>query len=160
MCIRDRLNTVKRWGRWYIGNPISNVIVSGNSFKNINLNKRDPASLFVGAGYDLQPSDYYPSEYMLVQNVIIENNTIENSGLIAMGTWSSRNIIFDNNRIINPNLYGNKDRFNGYGRMYATNCNNIHFNGNTVEITAEAYGEDGIYTESASDVYVNGGKYN
>ena len=154
------LNTVKRWGRWFIGCPVRNVIISGNGFKNINLNKRDPASLFVGAGVDLQPTDYYPSEYMLVQEVVVEDNTIENSGLIAMGTWSSRNILFDSNKIINPNLYENKDRFDGYGRMYATNCNNVHFDGNMVEITADVYGEDGIYIAEASDVYINGIKRN
>lgn len=152
------VNTVRRWTRWYIGNPIRNVIISGNSLKNTNLNKRDPASLFVGAGTDYQPTDYYPTEYMPTQDVLVENNRIEGSGLIAMGTWSSRNILFADNEIINPNLYENKDRFKGYGRMYATNCSNVHFDGNTVEITADVYGEDGIYTSEATDVYINGTK--
>ena len=147
---------VKRWGRWYIGGPVKNVLVADNHFKNINLNKRDPASLFIGAGNDLQPTGYYPTSYFAVQDVVVENNVVENSGLIAIGVGAARNILFHNNTIINPNLYENRPRFDGFGRMYAINSDNIHFNGNTVEITEEVYGEDGVYTAESNDVYVNG----
>ena len=149
------LNTVKRWQRWFIGTQVRNVIISDNSFKNINLNKRDPAGLFVGAGVDNQPTDYYPVGYPPVEDVVVINNTIENSGLIAMGAFSARNVLFEGNTIINPNLYENKERFNNYGRMYAVNSRNIHFYDNTVENTVSVYGTEGIGTDGSEEVYIS-----
>ena len=54
------LHSVIRWGRWYIGTPITNVIIRNNVLTNNNTAQRDPATMFVGAGYDNQPSNYFP----------------------------------------------------------------------------------------------------
>lgn len=147
------LNTVHRWGRWYLGTPINNVIIRNNVLTNNNTARRDPASLFVGGGYDAQPSDYTPVDYPIVTNVLIENNTIENSTWSAFGTFSSENIVVRKNRFINSNTYPRNNRYNGFGSVYVTHARNILFEKNVI-VDGEKSLDKGCFIDSLTTTNV------
>ncbi|MDO9634293.1 MAG: right-handed parallel beta-helix repeat-containing protein [Paludibacter sp.] len=143
------LNTVHRWGRWYLGTPIDNVIIRNNILTNNNTARRDPASLFVGGGYDAQPSNYTPVDYPIATNVLVENNLVENSTWAAFCTFSSENIVVRNNRFVNSNTFPYKERHKGFGSVYVTHAQNIIFEGNDI-VNGEMSKETGCYIDSLS----------
>ena len=92
--------TMELWTRWYIGTPIDNVIIRGNTFTNCNTSQRDPASVAICAGKDGQPTDYLPVSTHAVTNVLFENNTVEDSTGSALAVFSAENITVRNNRFL------------------------------------------------------------
>ncbi len=143
------VNTVRRWGRWFIGNPVSNVIIRNNVMKNNNTDRRDPATLFVGAGIDSAPSDYKPVPSIVVSNILIENNTVENSTWAAFATFSAHHVIVRNNQFINSNQKPSKKRFEGKGNVFVTNADHIYLINNTILNSKKAF-EEGIFIEDST----------
>ena len=144
------VNTVQRWERWYIGTPIHNVIIRGNSFVDSNTAMRDPASVAVGAGVDKQPTDYYPARTRVVSDILIENNTVKNSTGAALAVFSAENVYIRNNMLLNSNTEPTtKSRRKGWGALWVTHSDGVHIEGNTVENSSDAY-ENGIYVDKTA----------
>jgi len=141
------VNTVQRWTRWYIGTPIDNVIIRGNTFTNCNTSQRDPASVAICAGKDGQPTDYLPVSTHAVTNVLFEDNTVEDSTGSALAVFSAENITVRNNRFLRSNtLPTTKSRRKGWGSVWVTQAENVHFENNTIENSDSAY-ENGLYVD-------------
>lgn len=150
------LNTVVRWSKWYLGTPVSNVIIRNNYLKDCNTDKRDPSSLFVGAGYDYNPSDYYPVNYHSTRDVLVEGNTVENSTWSAFAIFSAKNVHVLGNRFINSNKSPSKTRFAGKGNMFVLNSADIKIEDNVFYNAGESY-ETGLYVdpETTSNITIN-----
>ena len=127
------LNAVLRWERWYIGEPLSNVIIRKNTFTNNNTDRRDPATLFVGAGIDTSPSNYSPVTTHVISDVLIENNIVNNSSWAAFATFSSKNIVIRNNQFLNSNMQASREKYKGMGSAYITNAKNIFWENNLIK---------------------------
>lgn len=151
------LHSVIRWGRWYIGTPITNVIIRNNTITNNNTARRDPATMFVGAGYDNQPSNYFPVKGRAADHVLIENNTVDESTWAAFGIFSAEDIVVRRNKFLNSNNTKTKERFTGYGNVYIVEADNVVFTENQITNNRETY-EKGLFVdESTSDnIYVEG----
>ena len=143
------VNCVIRWSRWYIGTPINNVIIRNNALTNNDTARRDPSALFVGGGYDYQPSDYYPVEGRIATNVLVENNVVDNSAWGAFGMFSAKNVVVRNNQFLNANNSPTKDRFVGMGSAFIVNCDDIVFVDNKFENQEGAY-ENGLFVDETS----------
>ena len=143
------VNCVIRWSRWYIGTPINNVIIRNNVLTNNDTARRDPSALFVGGGYDEQPSNYYPVEGRIATNVLVENNVVDNSTWGAFGMFSAKNVVVRNNQVLNANNSPTKDRFVGMGSAFIVNCDDIVFVDNKFENQEGAY-ENGLFVDETS----------
>ena len=143
------VNCVIRWSRWYIGTPINNVIIRNNVLTNNDTARRDPSALFVGGGYDEQPSNYYPVEGRIATNVLVENNVVDNSTWGAFGMFSAKNVVVRNNQFLNANNSPTKDRFVGMGSAFIVNCDDIVFVDNKFENQEGAY-ENGLFVDETS----------
>ncbi len=153
------LNCVIRWGRWYIGTPIDNVIIRGNVITNNNTARRDPATLFVGGGIDNQPSNYFPVDGRIAKNVLVEGNVVDNSSWSAFGMFSATDTVVRNNKFLNSNNLPTKPRFKGWGSVYIVGCDNIVFTGNEISNGSDAL-EDGVFVDdtSSTNVYAENNK--
>ena len=144
------VNTVLRWDRWFIGNPISNVIIRGNVLTDNNTAQRDPASLFVGAGYDRAPSNYLPVEEPVVRDILIENNRVENSPCAAFALFSAENVIVRNNLFLDSNTRPTiQKNYHGMGNLFILRSKNVRLIGNRLENRKPCH-EQGIYMDSFS----------
>lgn len=151
------LHSVIRWGRWYIGTPIDNVIIRGNVLTNNNTAQRDPATMFVGAGRDNQPSNYFPVKGRAAQNVLIENNVVDESTWAAFGIFSAENIIVRKNKFTNSNNLPTKERFREYGNVYIVEADNVVFTENLISNEGQSY-ENGLFVDesTSSNIFVEG----
>ncbi|MDO9634292.1 MAG: right-handed parallel beta-helix repeat-containing protein [Paludibacter sp.] len=151
------LNTVVRWSKWYLGTPVKNIIIRDNILKDCNTDRRDPSSMFVGAGYDYNPSDYYPVNYHSTRDVLVEGNIVENSTWSAFSIFSAKNVHVIGNRFINSNIDPSKTRFAGKGNMFVLNSSDITIENNVFYNAGESY-ESGLYVDPAttSNVIING----
>lgn len=151
------LHSVIRWGRWYIGTPITNVIIRNNVLTNNNTAQRDPATMFVGAGYDNQPSNYFPVDGRAADYVLVENNVVDESTWAAFGIFSAENIVVRRNKFLNSNNLPTKERFKGYGNVYIVEADNVVFTENQITNDRETY-ESGLFVDesTSSNVYVEG----
>ncbi|MBO5008646.1 MAG: hypothetical protein J6D26_07405 [Clostridia bacterium] len=140
------IHTVFRWGRWTIGDNARNVIIRNNTIKGSNYAQRDPATFFIGGGYDNQPSNYIPVKGFPAQNILMENNTIEDSVWAAFGMFSAKNVIVINNKFINSNLRKSRAKFEGMGNAYIYNAEDVVFAGNSNENTVNTY-ESGLFVD-------------
>ncbi len=143
------LNSVIRWGRWYIGTPIENVIVRNNSMTNNNTARRDPASFFIGGGYDHQPSNYFPVKGRIAKNVLVEDNVVDGSSWSAFALFSAKDIVVRRNQFLNSNNLPTKERFKNWGNAYIVECDDIVFVENTFENKADAY-EEGMFVDDTN----------
>ena len=151
------VNCVIRWSRWYIGTPINNVIIRNNALTNNDTARRDPSALFVGGGYDEQPSNYYPVEGRIATNVLVENNVVDNSTWGAFGMFSAKNVVVRNNQFLNSNNLPTKARFTGWGNAFIVNCDDVVFVGNEFANKAGAY-EEGLFVDdtTSTNIYAEG----
>ncbi|MBO5008647.1 MAG: right-handed parallel beta-helix repeat-containing protein [Clostridia bacterium] len=138
------LHNVLRWSRWTIGDNPSNVIIRGNVVKGSNYAQRDPASFFIGGGYDEQPSNYTDVKGYVAHNILMEDNTIEDSAWAAFGMFSAKNVIVINNKFINSNFRESREKYEGMGNVYIYNAKDIVFAGNTNKNTVDTY-ESGLF---------------
>ena len=148
------VNTVQRWTRWYIGTPIDNVVIRGNTFTKCNTSQRDPASVAICAGKDGQPTDYYPAQSRVVTNILFENNLIENSTGSALAVFSAENVYIRGNRFLNSNtLPTTKNRWKNWGSVWVTEAEDVYLEGNTIENPAGAY-EHGLYIDPKTTEHI------
>ncbi len=144
------VNTVLRWDRWFIGNPVSNVIIRGNILTDNNTAQRDPASLFVGAGYDRAPSNYLPVEEPVVRDILIEENRVENSACAAFALFSAENVTVRNNLFLDSNTRPTVQKnYRGMGNVFILRSKEVELTGNRLENRKPCH-ERGMYTDPFS----------
>lgn len=127
------LQMTSRWGRWFKGFYPKNVIIRGNKIINCNTTLRQPASLFVGGGYDTQSDGFFPVNYGVCSKILIEDNEIIGSYQAALGGWACRDVIIRGNKITNPFthqlVFGN----HGNGALFMKNAENVFFLNNELD---------------------------
>ena len=158
-CSAIILATYHRWGKWYLGSPVSNVVIRNNIIENCNLAKHDISSIFIGAGYDYVPSDFYPVNWPMIDRILVEGNVLEENYGSALMIFSSREVIVKNNSFINSNLRAVNRRFLGQGNVSFTYVSDLWYENNVLENT-EASLEDGVWfdSESCEDVDIKNKK--
>jgi hypothetical protein len=144
------VHMVTRWDRWFIGTGPTNVIVRGNRIESSNSALREPASFYIGGGYDPNtPGGYTPSSYPVAQNILIENNLIIDSAWAAMGIWSTSNALVRNNRIIRANQKPSHEKYTGRGCAFIGHSANIVVSENTIEYDQKTH-ENGFFIDQTT----------
>lgn len=149
------IQMASRWSKWFKGLYPNNVIIRSNKLLRTNMALRQPASLFVGGGYDTQYNGYFPVDYAVTTNVLIEGNTIENASQAALGAWSCKNLIIRGNTLINPSQYPLKSNSNGNGTLFVKKSENIFIINNTAQYNATS-SQKGIVNENNTNIQLSG----
>ena len=115
-----------RWGRWYKGLHMENIVIRNNRIYDSSSLLRQPASVFIGGGYDTQSDGYSPADNnALVKNVIIENNLIDGNGQAGLGIWCATDVIVRNNIIRNTFQYPLVKGNVGNASIFVRNSRNV-----------------------------------
>ena len=115
-----------RWGRWYKGLHMENIVIRNNRIYDASSLLRQPASVFIGGGYDTQTDGYSPADHnALVKNVVIENNIIDGNGQAGLGIWCASDVVIRNNIIRNTFQYPLVKGNVGNASIFVRNSKNV-----------------------------------